>query len=491
VDYELRDTFVGYYPPIDSDYERLWKEGLVVLDTNVLLDLYRLPPVARDDLFSVLELLRDRLWIPHHVGLEFQRQRTTVIATARSATETAAASIAETLATAKTHLDALELDKHRTGAKPQELMAAVETACNALANDILRVQATQVDVGASDAVRDRIDLLLANKVGTGPTSKAELEDLQRDGEDRYSRRVPPGYADATKERNPKEATFIHDHLTYARKYGDLIIWRQLLAHTKQTGTKTVLLITGDQKEDWWWRDTGRTLGPHPELVREIRREGGVELFWMYTADRFLEYAPKYTRAQASPDSVKELKQIQETTAFAMDVVGINPIGTFGSFDIERSALGRANMDALKASVASWLRSLGAEVEVNFRGFPDLVSKRGGVLQGYEVKFLAQFDRMLFSPVIVNTMLRGYMETAEGRLADFMIVVVIPESAANAIVNDNRAEELKGRVAHLLDRYPIAGVIVGSVVDGVFQPVLAQRNLRDATSDDPWPRPDRS
>ncbi len=39
----MHDSFFGFYPPNQQEYDRLWKEGLIVFDTNALLDLYRLP----------------------------------------------------------------------------------------------------------------------------------------------------------------------------------------------------------------------------------------------------------------------------------------------------------------------------------------------------------------------------------------------------------------------------------------------------------------
>jgi hypothetical protein len=39
----MRNAFYGYYPPTAQELETLWLQGTVVFDTNVLLNLYRLP----------------------------------------------------------------------------------------------------------------------------------------------------------------------------------------------------------------------------------------------------------------------------------------------------------------------------------------------------------------------------------------------------------------------------------------------------------------
>ena len=64
----------------DQELMALWKNALFVFDTNILMDLYRYQSSAREDLFKVMEDLDNRVWVPYHVGLEFQRNRLSVIA---------------------------------------------------------------------------------------------------------------------------------------------------------------------------------------------------------------------------------------------------------------------------------------------------------------------------------------------------------------------------------------------------------------------------
>ena len=44
-----------------------------------MLSLYRLPQKARKQLLLLLEKLKDRLWVPHHVAMEYYRKRPEVI----------------------------------------------------------------------------------------------------------------------------------------------------------------------------------------------------------------------------------------------------------------------------------------------------------------------------------------------------------------------------------------------------------------------------
>jgi predicted nucleic acid-binding protein len=48
---------------------------LIVLDTNVLLDLYEVGTQARNEILDILRSIKSRLWIPNQVALEFSRRR--------------------------------------------------------------------------------------------------------------------------------------------------------------------------------------------------------------------------------------------------------------------------------------------------------------------------------------------------------------------------------------------------------------------------------
>jgi hypothetical protein len=64
---------------------------------------------------------------------------------------------------------------------------------------------------------------------------------------------------------------------------------------REANIEDVLFVTDDAKEDWWWMVSSggiKTLGPRPELVREIMERADVRRFWMYNSERFLQFASK-------------------------------------------------------------------------------------------------------------------------------------------------------------------------------------------------------
>ena len=71
----MRTTFYEYYVLSEKEIDKLWKEGLIVFDTNVLLSLYRLSHGSLDEVLSVMKGYKNRLWLPHQVGYEYHENR--------------------------------------------------------------------------------------------------------------------------------------------------------------------------------------------------------------------------------------------------------------------------------------------------------------------------------------------------------------------------------------------------------------------------------
>ena len=56
----MRKTFFEYYSLSDSEVKKIWENSLLVLDTNVLLNMYRYSPSTRDDLLGILRVFSER-----------------------------------------------------------------------------------------------------------------------------------------------------------------------------------------------------------------------------------------------------------------------------------------------------------------------------------------------------------------------------------------------------------------------------------------------
>lgn len=464
----MRDQFKGYYAPNDAEFLKLWNSGTIIIDTNVLLNIYRLPPTARNEMLDVLLSLKERLWIPHHVALEFQRNRTVVIAEQRKKVGTVLTRIGDKISEVRNDVISIEIEKHGIDISEAQLLSKIQEAGDLISSGITKAAASYSEVASADPIRDKIDEIFSNRVGIGPADQEAITQLTKQGEIRFERKIAPGYKDSDKDRHPDGPKFYFGNLEYERKFGDLILWRQIMEHAKQSNLKYVMLITADAKEDWWWRENGKTLGPQPSLIAEIFEQSNVDVFWMYSVVQFLEHAKKNLDAAISEQSVAEFVDLN-TQNENKEGIPEQQAG-FDSDDLQRvdTDFIASNQYENQRVVGEWLRQHYPDIKAN-SGFPDFISEIEDE-SGFEVKFLRNFREMLFPPSVVNSLLRGYMEVSEGRLGSFNLILVISDNDRRYIIGLNKLAELQRRVLQLKQKYPIKSLIIGSISDGLFKPI---------------------
>jgi hypothetical protein len=93
------------------------------------------------------------------------------------------------------------------------------------------------------------------------------------------------------------------------RYGDLIVWKQILDFAVDAAPKALVFVTDDGKDDWWLRQGGRTLGPHPGLVEEFASVAPNVPFHMYSGEQVLRFARQHLRAQVAARTVEEVGQV--------------------------------------------------------------------------------------------------------------------------------------------------------------------------------------
>jgi len=108
----MKDMFKQYdYNFTEQEYRHIWENALFIFDTNILLNLYRYQNSSRDEFIKILESLDDRIWIPHHVALEFKRNRLTTIRSRTNLLIEAKEAINKSQSTLATELNKLQIKK--------------------------------------------------------------------------------------------------------------------------------------------------------------------------------------------------------------------------------------------------------------------------------------------------------------------------------------------------------------------------------------------
>lgn len=302
----MRKEFAGYYAPSEEDLAQLWSNGVVVFDTNVLLHPYQVPQSTTDQVLDLFELLKGRVWVPHQVGLEYQRNRMGVIARANRASTKAQEELRSQFNEYANAIEALQLS-NRGAPEADASLESMKSEADKILAAVARAFSAQLRPDQEDPIRARLDKMLEGAIGAPPESQVALDSIFKEAARRYQHKMGPGFKDQA-----KEGTFMSHDLVFDRRYSDYLIWKQIIDHAEKDGVKDLIFVTSDEKSDWWAAvpNSGR-LEPQPELVAEMMRIGRVERFWMYTFKSFMDESVARLKAQLSPLAIEDAHSAEE------------------------------------------------------------------------------------------------------------------------------------------------------------------------------------
>ena len=285
----MKSAFPEHFNPSKDEFKKIWENCIFAVDANVLLNLYRYSEKTGAELQRVLSSLKTRLYLPHQAAKEFFRNR--LLVTAKQLVEydkviTMASELAKLLEVTTKHPFLPET------ANEKFLIATNELQTNLRAQKAILTKRL-----TDDEILHFVEQLFAGQTGRSFDEKATAE-IIKEGQARYAAQTPPGFQDEKKES-------VDDP---TRKYGDLLVWKQVLAEGVSKG-KPVIFITDDKKDDWWLREAGHTIGPRPELRREFLLETKNE-FWMYSVHQFVERVAEFKNEQVNDAALREFVEVR-------------------------------------------------------------------------------------------------------------------------------------------------------------------------------------
>ncbi|WP_167145068.1 PIN domain-containing protein [Pseudomonas sp. OTU750018] len=269
----MKDKFPGHFATAISTQD-IWNSCIFVFDANILLNLYRYSDETRALFLKTLEGIKDRIWIPNRVAMEYLENRLDVIHEQQEEYEKAIAEITKL----KAKLENSRQHPFVSTKTMKEVSSSLEKACKELSEN-KEIHNKRINF---DEIKDAIsEIFNDSRIGDKFDSN-KLEDIIKEGAGRYAQKIPPGYSDIKKQSTEESLA------ARCRPYGDLIIWKAILEKANERNS-SVIFVTDDGKEDWWQRFKGKTLGPRPELIEEFKAEVDKE-FHMYLPERFLSFA---------------------------------------------------------------------------------------------------------------------------------------------------------------------------------------------------------
>lgn len=288
----MKNKIFEYIEPTTAEKAELWNNAVFVFDTNALLNLYRYSKNTRNEVISALEENKEKIWIPYQVAYEFMKNRCDVINEGHSRYKKV-----EELSQ-KFLIDIRNLLKKTS--EDQDMQKLHE-----LIFDWIRNEENDEEIILSvsdDPILDKVLELFAGKTGTS-FSKERLTEIKTEGKTRYENNIPPGYKDYKKTAEVGQEANI---------YGDLILWKEIIAYAKDN-QKNIILVTNDQKEDWWNISKGKTIGPRPELRKEFC-ETTKQKFHMYTMEGFLKYNKDKSGKEIETSVLNELNRVERNSS---------------------------------------------------------------------------------------------------------------------------------------------------------------------------------
>ena len=388
----MKKTFFEYYNPAKEDISAIWQNCILVLDTNVLLNLYRYSFSTRDDILAQMKKFSHKLWMPYQIGWEYHNNKENVI----RKTYSLSIDLKEKILGKKEEF--LNMFKSDYSRNPFLSSESFEKKLKKMSESLVKFVEDKFseapDMEGDDIICKELDNIFDGKVGDD-FSAEELKKIYEEGMERYAAKIPPGYKDEAEKKSRGER-----HL-----YGDVIIWKEMIKHSSEK-KKDIVFVSDDLKEDWLRIEKGKKRGPRRELLREFFTETKGQHIIILTQQSFLDFVhslPEHTvksstmkevRIDVDPDlgrplsimqyweSVNKLRALSEEatkmakvfeTGMSPFTKSINVLSTFKSIDWPYSP------NSIDINSSEELKPDDAEIEIeSSNGFKDDSSGEGGL-----------------------------------------------------------------------------------------------------------------
>lgn len=288
----MKKQFDWYFNPTKEEIDDAWKRGILTVDTNVLLDLYRYHEGTRDSLIQSLQKFEGEKWLSHQAATEFFRNRTKVIVSSEKAFKQAQDETDKLNGSLESAVAQLKGNRIIPSEVASELEDAVRSSISRAQSKINTAKESYPKFLQDDPILKQLSEMFNDAVGEDFKEESR-EEIAAQAEERKKNKVPPGYLDEGKDED--------------RPYGDYYLWRQIIEHAKAKA-RPVVLVTSERKEDWWEKISGKTTGPRPELLREAKQISGQRIL-IYQTERFLEHALQRFQQPVNETAIEEIRAV--------------------------------------------------------------------------------------------------------------------------------------------------------------------------------------
>ena len=231
---------------------------VIVLDTNVLLNIYRYSPEFSEFALECLKAVSGGIILPATVRIEYKNHNRTCFSAMEKRFAEIGKETEKQISVAKikilnscANLTRLQYpDVEELKASLGENLDAVQKTLDDYFDDHASLELIQRSWEGKDYLEQLVD---AMTIMPSPEQE-EIYKWCEEGEKRYKDQVPPGFMDGKNKDG-------------VRKYSDLIIWKEILNYARNQ-EKDIVFVTDDVKADWW-----DEAGFHAKLLAEFEKTG--------------------------------------------------------------------------------------------------------------------------------------------------------------------------------------------------------------------------
>lgn len=317
----MRTKFPGNFRPSEEEFKELWNTAIFSFDANILLNLYRFTKETRDDFMNFLDKNKDNIWLTHQATHEYLNNRIRVNKDCKELYQIVKTDTKKQFKDIKNKFKNTYMHPFIKESTKKELDELSDKIDSELDN---RAKERTKSLDDYD-INEEIVTIFSNKVGS-EYDKTELINICKEGEERYKLEIPPGFNDDKKANN---------------KYGDFIIWKQLMDKSK-TDNKDIIFITNDSKSDWWQISKKPTNSPRPELINEFHSVTNNNIY-IYNEVDFIKSAKKYLQFQFNEKTIEEMKSVSDYSSI-LDSFLVRDHIEREIFNLENSLKALTNID---------------------------------------------------------------------------------------------------------------------------------------------------
>jgi rRNA-processing protein FCF1 len=241
---DAKTIFSTFVPPLEECKD----SALIVLDTNVLLLPYEIPPKNLNEIANTYKLLlkQNRVFIPSQVVREFAKIRGEKIKNLYHNI-----SLKQNLSVRIESYKLLESETNYKDLIKEE--EALNQKINEYRKTVSKVLETIRSWHWNDPISSLYRELFTHEIIVD--LKMTPDEVEKDLNRRLANRISPGFKDASKDD---------------KGIGDVIIWNTILQLGKEQ-KRPIIFVTGEEKTDWMLKSSKETLYPNFELIEEFIR----------------------------------------------------------------------------------------------------------------------------------------------------------------------------------------------------------------------------